>query len=197
MPVRPESVVGRFAEATRQRRPLFRVTVSPGLARFLVAAGAQPALRTDVVAEGLSATPAASADRWREVVMVHRPSGAMRKMAVYLGVVGDDHRAEDQYDDEYDDPDAETGLASITILHPRTYDEARTIGEHFRDGSPLLMDVSEMDDSDAKRIIDFSAGLIFGLRGSIEQVSSKVFLLTPAGAAVEDEEAAVTHESQA
>jgi cell division inhibitor SepF len=129
--------------------------------------------------------------------MVHRPSGAMRKMAVYLGLVEDDHRADDQYDDEYDDHDAETGLASITTLHPRTYNEARTIGEHFRDGSPLLMDLSEMDDSDAKRIIDFSAGLIFGLRGSIEQVSSKVFLLTPADAAVEDEEAAVTHESQA
>ena len=68
----------------------------------------------------------------------------------------------------------------ITTLHPRTYNEARTIGEHFRDGTPVIMNLTEMDDSDAKRLVDFAAGLIFGLHGSIERVTSKVFLLSPA-----------------
>jgi cell division inhibitor SepF len=67
----------------------------------------------------------------------------------------------------------------ITTLHPRTYNEARTIGEHFREGTPVIMNLTEMDDGDAKRLVDFAAGLIFGLRGSIERVTAKVFLLSP------------------
>ncbi|HEY0402405.1 MAG TPA: cell division protein SepF [Blastococcus sp.] len=67
----------------------------------------------------------------------------------------------------------------ITTLHPRTYNEARTIGERFREGLPVIMNLTEMDDSDAKRLVDFAAGLSFGLRGSIERVTAKVFLLSP------------------
>ncbi|MCW2776834.1 MAG: cell division protein SepF [Frankiales bacterium] len=67
----------------------------------------------------------------------------------------------------------------ITTLHPRTYNEARTIGEHFRAGTPVIMNLTEMDDVDAKRLVDFAAGLIFGLHGSIERVTNKVFLLSP------------------
>ena len=67
----------------------------------------------------------------------------------------------------------------ITTLHPHSYNDARTIGEHFREGTPVIMNLSEMDDSDAKRLVDFAAGLIFGLRGRIERVTNKVFLLSP------------------
>ena len=67
----------------------------------------------------------------------------------------------------------------ITTLHPRTYNEARTIGEHFRDGTPVIMNLTEMDDGDAKRLVDFAAGLSFGLHGRIERVTAKVFLLSP------------------
>ncbi len=67
----------------------------------------------------------------------------------------------------------------ITTLTPRTYNEARTIGEHFRVGTPVIMSLVEMDDDDAKRLVDFAAGLIFGLHGSIERVTNKVFLLSP------------------
>jgi cell division inhibitor SepF len=68
----------------------------------------------------------------------------------------------------------------ITTMHPRTYNEARTIGEHFREGIPVIINLTDMDDADAKRLVDFSAGLVFGLHGSIERVTNKVFLLTPA-----------------
>ena len=70
-------------------------------------------------------------------------------------------------------------LSRIITVHPRTYNEARTIGEHFREGVPVIMNLSEMEDADAKRLVDFAAGLIFGLRGTIERVTSKVFLLSP------------------
>ncbi len=70
-------------------------------------------------------------------------------------------------------------INKIITVHPRTYNEARTIGENFRDGIPVIMNLSDMEESDAKRLVDFSAGLIFGLRGSIERITSKVFLLSP------------------
>ncbi len=158
-------------------------------------------------------------------------ASAMRKMAVYLGLVEDDHRYDDPYTDEYGDPDdygdyvteysehavvteshngyaaaddgrlrtdqrpvAEpvhaTDLARITTLHPRTYNEARTIGEHFREGTPVIMNLTEMVDSDARRLVDFAAGLIFGLRGSIDRVTNKVFLLSPANVEVTAEDKA-------
>jgi len=155
-------------------------------------------------------------------------AGAMRKMAVYLGLVEDEEgEAYDEYEG-YDEPaptvvrrsdhapDArplrvtrsdETAVSysppprrsaveavdayRITTLHPRTYNEARTIGEHFREGVPVIMNLTDMDDADAKRLVDFSAGLVFGLHGSIERVTQKVFLLTPANVdiAAEDKSA--------
>ena len=160
-------------------------------------------------------------------------ASAMRKMAVYLGLVEDD-RYDDDYDeyDIYDDDAADrrrverpgdessvpslgaagqvdeaqktfaterrpslaesavSDLARITTLHPRTYNEARTIGEHFREGTPVIMNLTEMVDSDAKRLVDFAAGLIFGLHGSIERVTNKVFLLSPANVEVTAEDKA-------
>jgi len=156
-------------------------------------------------------------------------ASAMRKMAVYLGLVEDDHRYDEPYADEYGEAEdygdyvteysdhasapeargaysAEDGrsrpdqrapsdsvradLARITTLHPRTYNEARTIGEHFRDGTPVIMNLTEMVDSDARRLVDFAAGLIFGLRGSIDRVTNKVFLLSPANVEVTAEDKA-------
>jgi cell division inhibitor SepF len=76
-------------------------------------------------------------------------------------------------------PDSGAAAIRVTTLHPRTYNEARAIGEHFREGTPVIMNLTEMDDADAKRLVDFAAGLIFGLRGSIERVTAKVFLLSP------------------
>jgi len=153
---------------------------------------------------------------------------AMRKMAVYLGLVEDDRGYTENYEayDEYDDydepadavepatpaapaaparadyagyptdhrvdtvPPQQVELARITTLHPRTYNEARNIGEHFRDGTPVIMNLTEMVDSDARRLVDFAAGLIFGLRGSIDKVTNKVFLLSPANVEVTAEDKA-------
>ena len=79
-------------------------------------------------------------------------------------------------------------LSRITTLHPRTYNEARTVGENFRDGVPVIMNLSEMDDADAKRLVDFAAGLVFATRGTIERVTNKVFLLSPPNVTVAAED---------
>jgi cell division inhibitor SepF len=77
------------------------------------------------------------------------------------------------------EPVNSTPLGRITTLHPRSYNEARTIGEHYRDGTPVIMNLTDMNDADAKRLVDFAAGLAFALRGSIDKVTNKVFLLSP------------------
>ncbi|MCJ8505841.1 cell division protein SepF [Kocuria flava] len=70
-------------------------------------------------------------------------------------------------------------LRTITTVHPRSYNDAKSIGEAFREGTPVIMNVSDMGEAEAKRLVDFSAGLVFALHGSIERVTGKVFLLTP------------------
>ncbi len=153
-------------------------------------------------------------------------SGAMRKMGVYLGLLEDT----DRYDEEYDEYETEAPeqerrpapvsqlaerrrpagatalahqpshqptvvpgprmaeLSRITTLHPTTYNEARVIGENFRDGIPVIMNLSEMSDSDAKRLVDFAAGLVFAVHGTIERITNKVFLLSPPNVAVAAED---------
>ena len=129
----------------------------------------------------------------------------LKKAAMWLGLVADD--GFDVDGDEFDDGSRERAfyderptasatvtdidtrrpvaprevsvLSQIIAVNPRTYNEARMIGENFRDGIPVIMNLTEMDDADAKRLVDFSAGLIFGLRGGIERITSKVFLLSP------------------
>ena len=150
-------------------------------------------------------------------------AGAMKKMAVYLGLVEDQYDEYAEYDadgsqapDAYEQAAAQQQTTSqerrprttapavttlaprgasgpapapagavpdqyrITTLHPRTYNDAKTIGLEFREGTPVIMNLTEMEDSDAKRIVDFAAGLVFGQRGTLERVTNKVFLLSPA-----------------
>lgn len=79
-------------------------------------------------------------------------------------------------------------LSRIVSVRPRSYNEARTIGENFREGIPVIMNLSDMEAGEDKRLVDFAAGLIFGLRGNIERVSTQVFLLCPANLVVGPED---------
>ena len=79
-------------------------------------------------------------------------------------------------------------VSRIETVTPRTYNDARTIGEHYRSGVPVIMNLSEIDDSDAKRLVDFAAGLVFAVHGSINRVTAKVFLLSPENVLVTDED---------
>ena len=96
---------------------------------------------------------------------------------------------EEEYDEPYDrayeeadapEPAAAPDLRRIVTVHPSTYNEARVIGESFRDGVPVIVNLTNMSESAARRMVDFSAGLVFGLHGAIERVTPRVFLLTPA-----------------
>ncbi|MDT3398935.1 cell division protein SepF [Streptomyces sp. B1866] len=122
--------------------------------------------------------------------------GSVRKASAWLGLV-DDSDDERYYDDEYaggpesgaswvtdarvrvaeqPEPEPSGRIATVT---PDGFRDARRIGELFREGVPVIVNLTAMDPADAKRVVDFAAGLTFGLRGSIERVANRVFLLTP------------------
>lgn len=144
-------------------------------------------------------------------------AGAMRKMGEYLGLVEqadyDDYDDEPSIPvpvkrerdlepaepsrpapvariDERRRPRTAQGaaIARIETVTPRAYNDARTVGENFRDGVPVIMNLSEISDEEAKRLVDFAAGLVFSAHGSINRITAKVFLLSPAGIDVSDED---------
>jgi cell division inhibitor SepF len=75
-------------------------------------------------------------------------------------------------------------MNEILTVHPRQYKDAQNIAENFREGIPVIINLSQMSEPDARRLIDFASGLSMGLYGRIERVTSKVFLLSPAHVAV-------------
>jgi len=76
----------------------------------------------------------------------------------------------------------------IMTLQPRSYSEARKVGEYYREGNPVIINLDDMEESERKRLVDFASGLVFGLHGRIERISLKVFLLSPANVNVSNEE---------
>lgn len=76
-------------------------------------------------------------------------------------------------------PSVQQPMNEILTVHPTEYRDAKVIAESFRDGVPVIINLSRMEEGDAKRLIDFASGLTMGLHGRIERVTSKVFLLSP------------------
>jgi cell division inhibitor SepF len=123
--------------------------------------------------------------------------GSVRKASAWLGLV-DDNDDERYYDDDYSEGTEQPGDAWVTdprvkvasdtaeekgrrigTVTPDSFRDARAIGELFREGVPVIVNLTAMEPADAKRVVDFAAGLTFGLRGTIERVANRVFLLTP------------------
>ncbi len=84
---------------------------------------------------------------------------------------------------------APADMNEILTTHPRAYKDAQVIAESFRDGIPVIINLSQMSEPEARRLIDFASGLSQGLYGKIERVTNKVFLLSPAHVAVSGDQA--------
>jgi cell division inhibitor SepF len=82
----------------------------------------------------------------------------------------------------------EASALDIVSLTPRVYSDAKTVGEHYRNGQTVVMNLTDMDDEERRRLVDFAAGLVFGHQGTIERVTAKVFLLTPRNVSVSNED---------
>jgi cell division inhibitor SepF len=88
-------------------------------------------------------------------------------------------------------------MNEILTVHPRQYRDAQVIAENFREGIPVIINLSQMSEPDARRLVDFASGLSQGLYGKIERVTNKVFLLSPAHVAVSGESAEVDGDVEA
>lgn len=122
----------------------------------------------------------ASADNWEDT-----PVPNTEYTEQYAETYSNDGYYDQGYEPEetngytYGYEEEEDELRRITTIHPRSYNDAKIIGEAFRENIPVIMNVEEMPDADAKRLVDFASGLAFALEGRIERVTAKVFLLTP------------------
>lgn len=84
---------------------------------------------------------------------------------------------------------APSDMNEILTVHPRHYKDAQAIAESFREGIPVIINLSQMTEPEARRLIDFASGLSLGLYGKIERVTNKVFLLSPSHVAVSGDSA--------
>src|SRR4051795_10089459 len=100
--------------------------------------------------------------------------GSVRRASAWLGLV-EDGEDERYYDDDYaegpepggawvTDPRVRVATAGageqgrrIATITPQGFRDARGIGEHFRDGVPVIMNLTALDPADAKRVVDFAA----------------------------------------
>jgi cell division inhibitor SepF len=112
-----------------------------------------------------------------------------RKAGVWLGLVEEDDEVliydADLSGDSYADEDQPSGQAAvgegfeIATVRPQTFRDAHTIGEYFRQDIPVIINLVDLDAADAKRFVDFASGLVFGRRGDMERLSSRIFLVLP------------------
>jgi cell division inhibitor SepF len=129
----------------------------------------------------------------------------LRKAVVWLGLV--EHDDMHFYDEDpagdgsadqaeaphHDGPSVRSVSAlsapgyQIATVRPQTFQDALTVGEYFRHDIPVIINLHDLETPDAKRIVDFASGLIFGRRGDIERLSTRVFLIVPAGYSILNE----------
>jgi cell division inhibitor SepF len=125
-----------------------------------------------------------------------------RNARAWLGPVEQDddgYAPDDVNGTQYDEADPSGQFApgngfQIAIVRPRNFRDAATVGEYFRQEIPVIIDLEEMDNAQATRIIDFVSGLILGRCGDMEKISRRAFLLMPAGGAILTGHAGLTEE---
>ena len=131
-------------------------------------------------------------------------SNALRRMTNYLGLTEDDGSVVETNNRPVVKAPVKSAPAKLSVaqssqpvsqpldrivtITPRFYSEARAIGEYYREGNPVIMNLSDMEEAERNRLIDFASGLVFGHAVTIERVTSKVFLLTPPNVTVSGEE---------
>jgi hypothetical protein len=160
--MRSDSFWARVVQASRPSRPLFKITASSWWTEVLVAAGAQRARSYNTMTFRLPDVAFRVPEEQGGQSLpdlLNQPISVGELLRHLEGIPG-------------------IGFSSL-VLRPREYSDARIVGDRLRDGRAVVLDLRGMSNADARRMVDFSAGLIFGMRGSIEKLRDKVFILTP------------------
>jgi cell division inhibitor SepF len=136
-----------------------------------------------------------------------------RKTLVYLGLVEDDEYEDYGYEDLEGEelaprrarrpapatgdgygtrPAVVTPIQSASprfhLVHPGSFNDAQEVGDKFREGFSVIMNLQQADATLGRRLVDFASGLAYGLGGSMQPVAENVFLITPPGVQVSAEE---------
>lgn len=74
------------------------------------------------------------------------------------------------------------------VIIPGSFNDAQTVADHFKASTPVIVNMQNAERDLARRLIDFSSGLCYGLGGQMERVADSVYLLTPTDVEVSDEE---------
>ena len=74
------------------------------------------------------------------------------------------------------------------VVIPGSFNDAQMVADHFKSSSPVIVNMQNAERDLARRLIDFSSGLCYGLGGQMERVADSVYLLTPTDVEVSDEE---------
>ncbi len=143
-------------------------------------------------------------------------AGIWRKTLIYLGLAEEDDYEEYDYDELEGEeaqpaarrapvrrvPDGERSArreavvrampqpasGRFHLVHPSSFNDAQEVGDKFRQGYSVLMNLQSTDAELSRRLVDFASGLAYGLGGSMQPVAERVFLITPAGIQVSAEE---------
>jgi cell division inhibitor SepF len=65
-------------------------------------------------------------------------------------------------------------------VSPRSFNDAQEVGDRYREGQPVIVNLEGVERDLSRRIIDFTSGLCYALGGRMERVANGVYLLTPA-----------------
>jgi cell division inhibitor SepF len=85
-------------------------------------------------------------------------------------------------------PSTGTGTPRVHLVTPTAFNDAQEVGDKFRDGFSVLMNLQAANPELSRRLVDFASGLAYGLSGSMQPVADKVFLISPQGVEVSAEE---------
>ncbi|MFD0856332.1 cell division protein SepF [Actinomadura adrarensis] len=127
----------------------------------------------------------------------------LRKASVWLGLVEqddddlmrDEHAFAEPAEEDVEESNGQVAMGEgfqIATVRARTFRDAATIGEYYRQDIPVIINLEEMEDPDARRIVDFASGLILGRHGEIERLSRRIFLLLPADTTILTAQASLT-----
>ena len=74
------------------------------------------------------------------------------------------------------------------VVTLRSFNDVQEVADVFKRSQPVIMNLASVDKELSRRIIDFASGLCYGLEGNMERVAEAVFLVTPKGASISDDD---------
>ncbi len=76
------------------------------------------------------------------------------------------------------------------LVEPTVFGHAQEVADHFKQGRAVAMDLADADRDLARRLIDFSSGLCYGLGGQMQKLGGSIYLVIPTGVEVSESDRA-------